>query len=97
MDSDTQISLGENVCNALPFSHAITGSNTTSQFAGRGGGEKIAWRTWQALPDTTATFIRLSSLIDMSETDKLALERFVCVMDDRGSTFTNVGTCSQRC
>ena len=28
--------LGENVCNALPFFHAFTGSGTTSQFAGRG-------------------------------------------------------------
>ena len=45
------------------------------------------------LPATTATFIRLSSLIDMSETDKLVVERFVCVMYDRGSTFTNANDC----
>ena len=83
--------LGENICNALPFFHAFIGSHTTSQFAGRG--DKTAWRTWQALPDTTATFIRLSPLIDISETDKLVLERFVCVMYDRGSTFTNVNDC----
>ena len=30
--------LRENVCNALPFFHAFTGSDTTSQFAGRWGG-----------------------------------------------------------
>ena len=83
--------LRENVCIALPFFNAFTGSDTTSQFAGRG--EKTAWRTWQALPDATSTFIRLSSLIDMSETYKFVLERFVCVMYDRGSTFTNVIDC----
>ena len=32
-------------------------------------------------------------IIDMSETDTLVLERFVCLMYDRGSTFTNVNDC----
>ena len=82
----------ELVCNALPFFNAFTGSDITSQFAGRG--KKTAWRTWQALPDTTATFIRLSSLIDMSETDKLVLERFVQHLQ---MLMIVEGTCSQRC
>ena len=83
--------LGQNVCMALPFFHAFTGSDTTSQFAGRA--KKTRWKTWQTLPDTTETFIRLSSLTDMQEIDKELLERFVCVMYDRGTKYSNVNEC----
>ena len=70
--------LGEDTCMALPFFHAFTGSDTTSQFAGRA--KKTAWKTWQALPETTEMFIRLSTLNDLSQIDKRIIERFVCVM-----------------
>ena len=73
---------------ALPFFHAFTGSDTTSQFAGKG--KKIAWKTWQVLPDTTETFINLLSLLEPAEEDKEIIKRFVCVMYDRGTKYANV-------
>ena len=73
--------LGEDTCMSLPFLHAFTGSDTTSQSAGRA--KKNAWKTLQALPKTTEMFIRLSTLNDLSEIDKGIIERFVCVMYDQ--------------
>ena len=83
--------LGEDTCMALTFFHAFTGSDTTSQFAGRA--KKTAWKTWQALPETTETFIRLSTLNDPSQIDKRIMERFVCVMYGRGTKFSCVNEC----
>ena len=82
--------LGER-CMALPFFHAFTGSDTTSQFADRG--KKSAWKTWQVLPDTTETFIRLSELVEPSNEDKEVIKRFVCVMYDRGTKYSSVNEC----
>ena len=83
--------LGERRCMALPFFHAFTGSDTTSQFVGKG--KKTAWNTWNVLPDTTESFINLSELIEANEKDKEAIERFVCVMYDRGTKFASVNEC----
>ena len=80
-------------CMALPFFHAFTGSDTTSQFAGKG--KKSAWKTLQVLPNTTETFINLSSLVEPAEEDKEIIERFVCVMYDRATKYANVNKCRQ--
>ena len=78
---------------ALPFFHAFTESDTSSQFAGKG--KKSAWKTWQVLPDTTETFINLSPLVEPAEEDKEIIERFVCVMYYRSTKYVNVNKCRQ--
>ena len=80
--------LGEKMCRALPFWYAITGSDTTSQFAGHG--KKSAWKTWSVLPELTDVFIRLSDLSEITNEDKQSIERFVCVLYERGSKFSSV-------
>jgi hypothetical protein len=82
--------LGEDVCKALPFWYAFTGCDTTSQFSGRG--KKSGWKTWTALPQLTNVFIRLSNLVEITDEDKVQIERFVCVLYDRGSKFSSVNS-----
>ena len=51
-------SLGKQKAQALPLFHALTGSDTTSAFKGKG--KKSAWQAWQAFAEVTDTFIYLS-------------------------------------
>ena len=46
--------LGEPLCQALPFYHAFTGCDATSQFLGKG--KKSAWEAWKSLPNVTDAF-----------------------------------------
>ena len=46
--------LGEQASTALPFFHSFTGSDTTSQFLGKG--KKSAWESWKAYPEATVAF-----------------------------------------
>ena len=48
--------LGEQVCRGLPFWFAFTGSDTTSQFVGRG--KKTGWSVWKKMPEITDAFCR---------------------------------------
>jgi len=48
-------SLGEQASHTLPFFHAFTGCDTTSQFLGKG--KKSAWESWKAYPEATKAFI----------------------------------------
>ena len=45
---------GERKCRALPFFHAFTGSDTTSQFSGRA--KKTSWEVWKSFPIATDGF-----------------------------------------
>ena len=47
-------SLGPEKSKSLPFFHAFTRSDTTSQFYGKG--KKTAWDGWKAYADITRTF-----------------------------------------
>ena len=47
-------SFGPEKSKTLPFFHAFTGSDTTSQFLGKG--KKSAWDAWKAYEDITRTF-----------------------------------------
>ena len=46
--------LGKPKCQALPFYHAFTGCDTTSQFFGKG--KKSSWEAWKSYPSATAAF-----------------------------------------
>ena len=49
----------------------------------------------KVLPNTTETFIKLSSLVELSEEDKEVIERFVCFMYERGTEYANINQCRQ--
>lgn len=55
-------------------------------------GKKSGRKTWTALPQLTNVFIRLSNLVEITDKDKVQIERFVCVMYDRGSKFSSVNS-----
>ena len=46
--------LGSATSRALPFFHAFTGCDTTSQFLGKG--KKSAWDSWISYPEVTKAF-----------------------------------------
>ena len=47
--------LGEQASQALPFIHAFTGCDTTTQFHGKG--KKSARDSWKAYPEATEAFL----------------------------------------
>ncbi len=47
-------SIGPNKCIALPFFHALTGTDTTSAFQYKG--KQTAWETWKSYPGVTNHF-----------------------------------------
>ena len=90
-------SLGTEKSKALPFFHAFTGSDTTSQFHGKG--KKSAWDARKAYEDITRTFTCIAEqpfqplTIESELFEKL--ERFTCVLYDKSSTVTNVNELRQ--
>jgi len=76
--------LGPEKASALPFFHALTGSDTTSAFAGRG--KKTAWDVWGVYPEITATFSMLSnSTVQISEDMIANIERYIVLLYSRSS------------
>ena len=72
-------SLGVDICESLPFFHAVTGCDTTSAFHGRG--KKAAYDTWMALSSATPAFKFLSdrpSSVDPVHFGNV--ERFIVLM-----------------
>lgn len=53
----TEQTLGGQKWKAFPAFHAITGYDTTSNFAGRG--KHTAWTTWNMLPDISSALCSL--------------------------------------
>ena len=78
---------------ALPFFMHSLGQIQLPNLQGKD--KKSAWKTWQILPNTTETFINLSSLVEPAEEDNEIIERFVCVMYDRSTKYANVNKCRQ--
>lgn len=83
---------GERRCRALPFFHAFSGSDTTSQFLGRA--KSRTWQTWCAFPDVTAAFMITSEqpFIHLNTSSAMfsLIERFVCLLYDTSSAHSNV-------
>ena len=85
-------SLGKQKAQALPLFHALTGSDTTSAFKGKG--KKSAWQAWQAFAEVTDTFVYCSlhpfESLSVDSIHFKAIERFVVVLYDRTSPLISV-------
>ena len=84
--------LGEDKCVALPFFHAFTGCDTTSQFNGKW--KKSCWEAWDAFPLITKRFafpmtIPFEQLTTESPFFQL-IEAFTCVLYDNSTTCEEV-------
>ena len=85
-------SLGEQASHALPFFHAFTGCDTTSQFLGKG--KKSAWESWKAYPEATKAFLYAKEhpfqIIQLGTPEIEILERYVCVLYDKTTPLSSV-------
>ena len=54
--NDICSALGRDRCEALPFFHAFSGSDTTSQFFNLG--KTTMWKAWKSFPEVTKSFSR---------------------------------------
>lgn len=82
---------------ALPFYHAFTGCDTTSQFFGKG--KKTSWDSWKAYPEVTEAFLSISdhpfqSLQLNSHLFEL-LERYTCILYDKTTSICSVNELRQ--
>ena len=79
--------LGEQKCCALPFFHAYTGCDITSEFLGRG--KKSAWEAWKAYPEATDAFVFANDNpflpVEINTPVFDVLQRFVVILYDRTS------------
>ena len=81
--------LGTELSQGLPFLHAISGCDTTSNFCGIG--KKTAWDIWKSLPDVKQVFSRLSRTPEsITEADMEAIERYVVLLYNRTSALSSV-------
>ncbi|KAG7158065.1 hypothetical protein Hamer_G028471 [Homarus americanus] len=81
--------LGPEKSRALPVSHAITGCDTVSPFAGHS--KKAAWATWNAFPEVTTAFLSMASTpSELLDGVLSTLERFIVLLYDRTSTCCDV-------
>ncbi|KAG1676996.1 hypothetical protein GQR58_014039 [Nymphon striatum] len=82
---------------ALPIFHVFTGSDTTSQFAGKG--KKSAWEAWKSYPEVTSGFLSMVEhpfqLLDLNSATFRLLERFTCVLYDKTTAVVNVNELRQ--
>lgn len=83
--------LGNPICQALPFWHALTGCDTVSRFANCG--KMTAWKTWLAYPEATQCFTKLLSLTELTSDDMDIIQRFVVLLYDRTSSKMGVNEC----
>lgn len=90
-------SLGECKSRGLPIFHALTGSDTTSAFHGKG--KLSAWKAWQAYPDVTNTFevlfVNPFNQLDQTSDHFTKLERFTVVMYDKTSELDDLNVARQ--
>jgi hypothetical protein len=89
---DIANALGQGKARALLVSHAFTGCDTVSFFAGRG--KKTTWNIWIAFPETASAFL---AMVDRQVTEDTftTLQQFVILMYDRCSTLANVNSARQ--
>ncbi len=85
---------GKQRSRALPFFHAFTGSDTTSQFLGKG--KKTAWEAWKSFPEVTEAFLCAADrpfqplLLQLNSPTTEKLERYVCVLYDKTTSICSV-------
>ena len=76
--------LGISKSKSLLFLHALSGYDTVSAF--RNKGKKSFFQTWEILPETTDTFVKLSTYpVDVNDSDEKMLEKFLSLLYDRSS------------
>jgi len=80
------------MANGLPFFHALSDCDTTSQFANHG--KKSAWATWLAWPEITKTLIALSKQAssELPEDIMEKLERYFVLLYSRTSDDESVNS-----
>ena len=69
----------------------MTGSDTVSQFFGRG--KPTAWEPWKVFPEVTDTFIKLLPSGEISTKDFEIIEHFIDLMYDETCPHKTVGKC----
>ena len=83
--------LRHSMCRALPFVHALSGCDTTSQHLGCG--KKTAWSTWISMPEITQVFISLTDKPECFTNDSeimKSLERFCIIMYSKTCNAANL-------
>ena len=89
--------LGEEKSRGLPFFHAYTGCDTTSQFLGKG--KKSCWEGWKSYSTVTEAFLSATAnpFQKLTESSIIfeTLERFTCILYDKGTTITKVNDIRQ--
>ena len=70
------------------YFHAITGSDTTSEFKGKK--KKTAWETWNAFHEVTQAFLSLMDERELSRNNFNIIQRYVCIMYSRTSKYMKV-------
>ncbi len=89
--------LGEPKCQALPFYHAFTGCDTTSQFFGKG--KKSSWGAWKSYPSATEAFQSVMEYpfheLYLTTPTFEILERFTCVLYDKTTAIAQVNELRQ--
>ena len=77
---------------ALPFFHAFTGCDTTSQLFGKG--KRIAWESWKSFPEVTEAFLSVMNqpfqFLKVDSTAMKLLERFTCILYDYSIGFSQL-------
>ena len=85
-------SLGTKRSQALPMLHAISGSDTTPAFWGKG--KKSFWQAWMAFEEVTDTFVYLAShpfeLLDSNCENFRKIERLIVLVYDKTSTSLSI-------
>ena len=88
------VSLGSTKSRALPVFHALSGSDTTSAFKGKG--KKSAWQAWQAYDEVTNIFCHLADhpfLTIEEHSDMFAhIERLIVLLYDKSSVSSSVNS-----
>ena len=84
-------------CEALPFFHAFSGCDTTSQFHSKG--KKVAWQAWKSFTPVTDAFLHVvnrpfDSIQAGSQTFAL-LEKFTCILFSRETAMSKVNELRQ--
>lgn len=83
---------GSQKCRAMPFFHALTGSDTTSQFLRHG--KKAAWKTWATYQEANEAFAIPASnpFVKIDVMSKLfqCVERFVCLLYQPSTDLSSV-------
>lgn len=89
--------LGPEMSKALPFFHALTGCDTTSQFLGKG--KKTAWNAWKCFQDATLAFVHIMERpflpLTLESQPFRILEHFTCILYDKTTQFQSVNEARQ--